>query len=106
MIDLQRLQLSRLFDRHGDHVHGLDRGRLLIEFMHPGIHVTDIGHLQQVRIQSRADHNPAKYRLVCLGRTSGHDDAINVMLPDGLLDFALGVSGTGEHLAAGQYHIG
>ena len=66
--------------------------------VHPGIHVADVGHLQQERIQAGAQHNPTEDGFMGFWGASCHDDAVNLLVLDGLLNLLLRVTRAGEHL--------
>jgi hypothetical protein len=74
--------------------------------MHPGVHVTDVGHLQQEGIQPRADQHTAEDGFVCLRRTGGDHHAVDTLLLDFIFYLLLSVASAGEHLVGGINDIG
>ena len=48
--------------------------------MHPGTLVADVGHLEQIRVQTRLAQRFAEQRLVRPRRAGGHHDAVEPML--------------------------
>jgi len=74
--------------------------------MHPGALLSDVGHLQHVRIQACFDDGPAKGRLVQAWRAGGHYHAIKLELGNIFLDLFLADVGAGELQIAGYGNIG
>ncbi len=82
---MQRLVALDLFHQHGDQIDGFVRGDVRF-LVHPGTMFAQIGHLAEVRVQSRFVAHPAKRRLVHARRAGGDHDAGQLVLCDGLAD--------------------
>ena len=73
--------------------------------MDPGAVLADVGHLQQVRIQTGVLAGPAEGLLVQVRRAGGHDDAREALLLDVLFDQALAQRRAHELVVAGDGHV-
>ena len=100
----QRLLMPHPSGRRGDQGLGLLGGRFLVD-VHPGAVLADVGHLQQVGIETGVLAGPAEGLLVQVRRAGGHDDARQALLLDVLFDQALAERRAHELVVAGDGHV-
>ena len=106
-VDVGRLQRLLELDPLDSRRHqrfGLERGRLDI-FVHPRTVFADVGHVQQVRIETRVGAGPPERLLMQVGAAGGHDDPCQPFLLDVLLDDLLTERGTHELVVARDGNI-
>ena len=85
------LDQPRIGDRHPDQVFRLFRRFSLLLHVNPGALVADVRHFEQVLVQSGLPHRFSEHRFVGSWRTGRHDDPVQFVLLDGILDFCLSV---------------
>ena len=74
--------------------------------MNPGALVPDVGHLEEVGVQSRLANGVAEDGLVGARRAGGDNDPVQSVLGDALLDQLQGVGGTGVDGVLGEDNVG
>ncbi len=74
--------------------------------MDPGTLVSNIGHGEEVTIQASLSNGFLEKRFMSARRTRSNDHAVNIILENDFLDFALGVLRTGVEVLASIYDVG
>ena len=67
----------------------------------PGDMLPDVRHLEEIAVEAGLLDGPPEGHLVHTGRAGGHDDAVEPLAPDRLLDLLLPRLGTGIHVIGG-----
>ncbi len=96
---------ARPGDGHFDEFNCLFGGGLRYCGMHPGALVPDVGHFEQIRVQTRFPQGFAEQRLVRSRGAGGDHDAIEPVFMDHVLDVGQAGVGTGEHGVGRQNHV-
>src|SRR4030042_4756142 len=73
--------------------------------VNPGTLFPKVGHLQQIRVQSRFNKTFSERRLMQSGRTRGHHDPVQTLFPDVGLDLVLARLRTKVVVMAGYDHV-
>ena len=97
----ERLEETRLGDRHPDEVPRLLRRRLGLAHVDPRALVADVRHLEQIRIEARLAKRVAEQRLVGARRARRDDDPVEAVLGDLLADSGLRVARAGVEVFLG-----
>ena len=103
---LERQQLRRPAHGHPDEIHRLRRSLLRIARVHPGALIANVGHLQQIGVETGIAQRIAEDRFVGSRRAGGDDDAIQAILVDPPLDLLLVVVSAGIDAVLGEGHVG
>ncbi len=101
----QRLEEPCPIDGAVDQGLGLG-GRLVLVLRHPGVLFADIDDGQQVLVQTGVLDHLAEGLLMHQRRTGGHDNPIQVVFPDIVLDHLLPRRGAHEFVIRGHDHLG
>ena len=95
---LQGVVPGDLGHRHADLVLGLGRGGLGFLLVHPGVLVADVGHFQEIGVQTRLPQGVLEQGFVGPGGAGRDDDAVEIKLLDLLGNEFLGIGGAGEEI--------
>ena len=102
---LQGLEIARLGNRRGHDLLGLFRCPLVIVGVDPAVLVTDIGHFEEVFVQSGLLHRRAEDRLMGPRRTGGDNHPIHDSVTNILLHHLLPRIRTHEQILARNHHV-
>ncbi len=80
-----------LGNRHLNQLLGLLRGLFRLIHMNPRALIPDIGHLEEIFIESYLSNSLLEQRFVGAGRAGGHHDAVQMVLLHRLFDLLLGI---------------
>ena len=101
----QRLQHAGVGHGNPHQILGLFRGLLGMVHVDPRALVADVGHPEEIGVESFFPQGLAKERLMGPGRTGGDDDPVEPLLLYHLSDPLLRVLGTGEEVVLGIDHM-
>ena len=92
--------------RHVHQVLTLPGGQLRLVLVDPGALVADVGHLEQILVETGGAQHFLEDGLVGGGAAGRHHHPVQVVFPDLLHHLGLGVLGAGEEVGLGVLHVG
>ncbi len=99
---LKRFDASRIRNSHAHQDLGLFCGLFLFLYVDPGTLVPDIGHLEEILVQTGISDERSEKGLVGPRGARSHHNPVQAVFFDGLLDLFLGILGTGKEVFLGM----
>jgi len=99
---MKRLQEDGSGDGHAHQIIRFGRGEFRVVGMHPGVLISDIGHLEQIPVQAACLQGLHEHRRMGFRAAGGDDHTVQFVLEDFILDLGLGILAAGEEIVVGK----